>query len=86
MNKRFEESNIIRHYFERLLPQEIDVRVLPNLKHKVFELCFTFFFDKTWIRQTRFLICFSSWKKVLNKQGYYFAKEIRDGYAKKINK
>ena len=84
MSKRFEESDIIRHYFERLLPQEINVRVFPNLKYRVFELCFTFFFDKTWIHQTRVLVYFSRWKQFLNKQGYYLVKEIRDGYAKKI--
>lgn len=84
MNKRFEESDIIRHYFERLLPQEITVRVLPNLEYRGFELYFTFFFDKTWIHQTRGLVYFSCWKNFLNKQGYYLAKEIRDGYAEKI--
>ncbi len=83
MSDRLKQATTIRRYFEKLLPEEIKVNVYPELRDRRFVIAITYIHSGNILCRQGIVVSFKYWKHFINKQGYYYIKEIRDGYAKK---
>ena len=86
MTDRLKQAMSIRRYFEKLLPEEIKVHVYPDLLHRRFIITIFYMYSKNILCRQGIVVSFKCWKHFINKHGYYYIKEIRDGYAEKINR
>lgn len=86
MTDRLKQATSIWRYFEKLLPEEIKVHVYPDLLHRRFVITIFYIHSENSLCRQGIVVSFNYWKHFINKQGYYYIKEIRDGYAEKINR